>query len=427
MKYELMFLTVLALITSGASADEVKYISPGHQSPFLQAAIKGNESFLEAFAERNPQPMVKAFASAAVDRARFDLASSAKRASECAAAAKAIQPPELSFLLACSELRVGNALLAGRFKDWATEAALARSEVRPHLPTTPGIELRDAALEAPDVAAFADWPAPSVTSRTAKGRVEATAHELPALRDLVSVKARANGVPLTFLVDTGAQITILSRADAARMKAKQSPVTVMEVAPVATAHGVAVKAALVDTLELGTFRVSHANVGVWDQPFSLLGLDILLQLPDPVRLNHDGIFFGGSGLPATCNGRLFLQSELGGRPASLYLSGTLDAVAKDFLVDTGNNGAVSRRASPSDAPGKTFDVMTVSGPTTVQSAVSAQPAWLGADERMEQVRIVTGDVVPDQMIGAGVLGADRTLWLSWTHHRGCVSPSGVTR
>jgi predicted aspartyl protease len=427
MKYELMFSAVLALISYGASADEVKYISPGHQSPFLQAAIKGNESFLEAFAERNPQPVVEAFASAAVDRARFDLASSAKKASECSAAAKALRPPELSFLLACSELRVGNALLAGRFKDWATEAALARSEVRPHLPRTPGTELRDAALEAPDVAAFLDWPAPSVASRTIKGRIEATASELPALRGLVSVKAKANGVSLAFVVDSGAQITILSRADAARVKAKQSPVTVMEVAPASTAHGVTVKAALVDTLELGAFRVSHANIGVWDQPFSVLGMDVLLRLPDPVRLNHEGIFFGGSDLPATCNGRLFLQSELGGRPASLYLSGTLDGVAKDFLVDTGNDGAVSRRASPGDAPGKTIDVMTVSGPTTIQSTMSAQPARLGANERTEQVRLVTGDIVPDQMIGAGVLGSDRTLWLSWTHHRGCVSPSGVTR
>lgn len=48
------------------------------------------------------------------------------------------------------------------------------------------------------------------------------------------------------------------------------------------------------------------------------------------QLNREGVFFGGNDLPARCGGRLFLQSELGGRPVSLNLAGTFDGVAKDF-------------------------------------------------------------------------------------------------
>lgn len=425
MKYVTLSGAAWLLLSQVAVATEIKYVSAGRESPLLQAAVQGNETVLDAYAERNPYPMLKAFAAAAAERSRFDFTESDKKAHACYAEAKAAQPPTATFMMACGELRVGNALLAGRFKDWATEAARVRAELYPLFPSTPGVELRDAALEAPEAAMFADWSASSFSRSVTKGRVEAVAPDLASLRGLVSVKSRANGTDLTLLVDTGTQMTVLSRADANRVKSKQNGATVMDLASSPDAKGVTVKSALIDVLELGSFRISHANVGVWDQPFSVLGLDLLRQLPDPVRLDRQGLSFGGGAMAAACGGRLVLRSELGGRPAQIHMSGMLDGVAKDFLIDTGNNGGVSRRAAPGEVAEQSINVMTISGPNQTRSSMRTQSVGLGMPAKAEQVRVLSETAAEEPVIGAGVLGADRSLWLSFAHHRGCVTPSAV--
>ncbi|WP_198148907.1 retropepsin-like aspartic protease [Luteibacter yeojuensis] len=423
MKHAVWVATCLYLVVFDASAVQIKYVSPARASPLVQAALQGNDAVLDAYAERNPYPVLKAFAAATAARARYDLVASETKAAECYGLAKSSQPAEMNTLMACGELHVGNALLAGRFKDWTIEAAHARRDLYPLLPKVAGVELRDAALESPDAAAFAQWPAPTYDRSKTGGILKATGPALSGFTGLISVKARANGVELTLLVDTGTQMTVLSREDAKRVNARQSSETVMEVAPSQVAKSVAVKAALLGSLNLGAFRVGDANIGVWDQPFSVLGMDILRQLPGPLRLSRQALAFGGPTLPSTCTGRIALHSELGARPAQIFLTGTVDGIAKEFMVDTGNNGGVTRRALPGEAPGKSIDVMSVAGPTEVKSSITSQSVGLGHTAMTEQVRVVTGDMAADYILGAGVLSAERTLWLSFDDQRGCVLPT----
>jgi predicted aspartyl protease len=414
----------LLLMSGWVHADKVVYIKLGNESSLMQMAVQGNSEALDAYVLRSPGAIPQVFAEAAAARARFDIAGSNKKAAECYAKAQAQHPPAVDFMVACGELRVGNALLAGRFADWSTEAARLRREVYPQLPKNPGVELHIASLEAPDVSAFAGMPAPTSARSAATGIIPSGNGDPGALQGVLSVKANANGMPLAMAVDTGTQITILSRADAERVKAKQVPATVMEIAPTQAAEGVEVKAAQLESLELGGFRLDHANVGVWDLPFSVLGSDMLAQLPDPIRISARGVAFGGSKLPGECSGRLFLRSELGARPAYLFITGTLDGAPKEFMVDTGSNSAVSRRAQNGDAPGKLIDVMTVSGPSKLQSSFASQSVGVGGTPTRVDVRVVAGGVAQDLVVGNGFFSSGRTLWLSFARQKGCVLPNG---
>lgn len=420
----LPIVTALLLMSGWVHADKVVYIKLGNESPLMQMAVQGNAEALDAYALRSPGPIPRLFAEAAAARARFDIVGSDKKAAECYAKAQAQHPPAVDFLVACGELRVGNALLAGRFADWSTEAARARREVYPQLPKNPGIELHIASLEAPDVSAFAGMPAPTSVHSVATGTIPSGTGDPGALHGVLSVKAVANGMPVAMAVDTGTQITVLSRLDAERVKAKRVPATVMEIAPTQAAKGIDVKAAQLESLELGGFRLNHANVGVWDLPFSVLGADVLTQLPDPVRISARGMAFGGNKVPKACSGRLFLRSELGARPAQLFITGTLEGVQKEFMVDTGSNSAVSRRAQTGDAPGKLIDVMTISGPSKLQSSFASQSVGIGATPTKVDVRVVSGEAAQDLVVGNGFFGSGGTLWLSFAQQKGCVLPSG---
>ncbi|MEZ2418109.1 retroviral-like aspartic protease family protein [Luteibacter sp. RCC_6_2] len=414
----------LLLMSGWVHADKVVYIKLGSESPLMQMAVQGNSEALDAYALRSPGPIPRLFAEAAAARARFDIAGSDKNAAECYAKAQALHPPAVDFMIACGELRVGNAVLAGRFADWSAEAARVRREAYPQLPKNPGIELRVASLEAPDVSVFAGMPAPTSSRSVDTGIIPSGNGDPGALHGVLSVKTKANGMPLAMAVDTGTQITVLSRVDAEQVKAKQVPATVMQVASTQAAKGVEVKAAQLESLELGGFRLNHANVGVWDLPFSVLGLDVLAQLPDPIRISDRGVAFGGGKLPGACSGRLFLRSELGARPAYLLITGTVDGAPKEFMVDTGSNSAVSRRAQAGDAPGKLIDVMTISGPSKLHSSFASQSVGIGAAPTRVDVRVVSGEAAQDLTVGNGFFSFGRTLWLSFAQQKGCVLPNG---
>jgi aspartyl protease family protein len=73
--------------------------------------------------------------------------------------------------------------------------------------------------------------------------------------------ADVNGVPVRFLVDTGATSTVLTLADAERSGVDTRALEFDR--PVRTANGIAFYArAVVGSLEIGPFRLSHVAVGV---------------------------------------------------------------------------------------------------------------------------------------------------------------------
>jgi aspartyl protease family protein len=86
------------------------------------------------------------------------------------------------------------------------------------------------------------------------------------------VDADANGVPVSFLVDTGASSTVLTLADAER---SGIDVAALEFdRPVQTANGLAYYApARIESLEIGPYRLSSVPVGV--MPDSALGISLL--------------------------------------------------------------------------------------------------------------------------------------------------------
>jgi aspartyl protease family protein len=89
--------------------------------------------------------------------------------------------------------------------------------------------------------------------------------------------ADANGVPVRFLVDTGATSTVLTIADAERSGIDTLALEFDR--PVRTANGVAFYArAVLDSLEIGPFRLSDVAVGVMPEDTldtSLLGMSTI--------------------------------------------------------------------------------------------------------------------------------------------------------
>ncbi|HWT31354.1 MAG TPA: TIGR02281 family clan AA aspartic protease [Propylenella sp.] len=86
------------------------------------------------------------------------------------------------------------------------------------------------------------------------------------------VDAEVNGVPVRFLVDTGASSTVLTEGDARRSGI--DPAMLRFNRPVQTANGTAFFAsARLDSLEIGPYRVRDVPVGV--MPEDSLGISLL--------------------------------------------------------------------------------------------------------------------------------------------------------
>ncbi|HEX9906419.1 MAG TPA: TIGR02281 family clan AA aspartic protease [Propylenella sp.] len=84
--------------------------------------------------------------------------------------------------------------------------------------------------------------------------------------------AAVNGVPVRFLVDTGASTTVLTLADAERAGIEIAALRFNR--PVQTANGVAMFArATLDTLEIGPYRLASLPVGV--MPGETLSVSLL--------------------------------------------------------------------------------------------------------------------------------------------------------
>ncbi|QWT21311.1 retroviral-like aspartic protease family protein [Bacillus sp. NP157] len=418
MRSELIVATAMAI--SGTDTAAATYVKAGDDSPLVRMVKEGNTEGLDAYALRGTDHLARLFVEAGAERSRFDLGASADRATACYARAKALELPAVGFLMACAELRVGNALLAGHFKDWTLQADQARRDIYPLLRQQAGKALRMASLESPPANAFTRWPTPTWRRDAASSAVPAFPAPLEGMKTLVFVDAVANGSAVAMMVNTGSQITILSRADAKRAKAEESGMTVMEVASSQDAKGIAVNAARLDTLKLGGMTLSNANLGIWDMPFSVLGLDLLRQLPAPIRVTSDGITFDAGRMPNDCSGHLFLQGELGARPVHLFSSGSLDGIRTAFKIDTGNDGGIIRRSRPGDLPGKPVNVTTLSGHATIHTANVRQSAGIGTIATSQAVRVISDESAQERLVGAAAIRAGGALWLNFAQQRGCL-------
>jgi aspartyl protease family protein len=91
------------------------------------------------------------------------------------------------------------------------------------------------------------------------------------------IDADVNGVPVRFLVDTGATATVLTLADAERVGIDTAALEFDR--PVQTANGIAFYArAGLDSLEIGPYRLASLTVGVMPEEAidtSLLGMNVI--------------------------------------------------------------------------------------------------------------------------------------------------------
>lgn len=92
-----------------------------------------------------------------------------------------------------------------------------------------------------------------------------------------SLEAEANGVPVRFMVDTGATSTVLTLADAERSGIDTAALAFDR--PVRTANGIALYArAVLSSLDIGPYRLSNVAVGVMPEEAldtSLLGMSTI--------------------------------------------------------------------------------------------------------------------------------------------------------
>jgi aspartyl protease family protein len=149
-------------------------------------------------------------------------------------------------------------------------AAAGLLALRDTLTKSTGHEASAAPASATAVIAPADAPA---GGRTASLRKEADGHYYTT--------AYVNGMPIRFVVDTGATVVALTKRDAQRIGLNLDALP--KNAEVSTAHGkVKVAPAMLDTIKIDRVEVGHVQAVVIDEGLdqSLLGMSFLNALHD---------------------------------------------------------------------------------------------------------------------------------------------------
>jgi aspartyl protease family protein len=158
------------------------------------------------------------------------------------------------------------------------------------------------AAEPGETGAGAAWPPPSAhVARMASMQSAPGSDQLGSSRGqrlrrsddgLFYVTARVNGVPVRFLVDTGATMVVLTPADARRIGIAANAASVTQ--HMETAAGSSeVRSLVLGSVEVAGRGVDHVEAAIIERGLgvSLLGQNLLSRL-GPITLSGDELHFG---------------------------------------------------------------------------------------------------------------------------------------
>ncbi|KAF1012674.1 MAG: hypothetical protein E5299_01130 [Burkholderia gladioli] len=413
----------LAFPAASSTADSEKptYIKP-RMDFGSSSAGKTLLADFHQLADTSPKPQIRDFAQSMLDRSHGQLSSSGKHAKSCFDASMS---PELTALaLVCANAWMASAVLQGDLPEQERRSAYIRAKLYPMLSDAmQGRDVRVWALEA-QLPKNSSVPAFSSTQPTGPGRITTFKQDHASGR-LYMTKVVINGVSIEALVDTGTTRSALSESDASRVGAAIIPGAKRAGGPTEDgAHEISLKVGVLKTVQWGDLRMKNYAVGIWDGPFSAIGLDFIGQLPSPLHVSEKQLDYGAKGMPSECSGALALGGDLSGGRTKVYLSGRINKnPPAPILLDTGASGSLNSYAkSNTPIPDRLGTVKVLQGNTKFTVRSGPIPVVLGVGhgafdiEAMRFLDLASDD--PDA-IGSGILDK-HSLWLDFPNERGCV-------
>lgn len=319
-------------------------------------------------------------------RVRGELDNSTRAAQDCLQSAAASPPASVkgvAFL--CEATLAGNALIQGDIAGWARHLQAARGEyersVKPMM--TAQADIEDIAL--PRLERFLAWPRSSLASAPRTSDVEVPiqpSDELPTLTATLKVTGGAGREQtLTFLLDTGAARSHLSRAAAQALG-----LTVVEDFVVArNSSGERLPGPLVGLVS--PVDLSIGGEVVRDVSFNseagyasnVIGLDVLRAL-GRVRISQQTLTLLAADTVVECTRRMATTSSLWGPFHQQRYPLRGDKENQLMLVDTGFNGTFQMRGAPRTIvpPGaiRRKNVITSRGAQDIEYAAATTPVTI---------------------------------------------------
>jgi hypothetical protein len=336
-----------AASASAAPPTPPLFVDAGAHSALLDAVAHADIAKLQRFAA-SKDPIAAALGHALIERARGDFTRSEKSAASCLEQTLPLGSAKVQIALICAQVRASNVLLQGDVKAWARMTirdwgrllpALQAAIGKPNLTSSPLELARGIAKNASPAPTLIQWRAPSGPLRLIPDTEEL---HVPGKRLFVPVTI--NGRVQRWILDTGVQMSSLSRADAKALGLHADTVRMGSKDDVgAEVHDIGVTD--VKRIEVSGLLVQDARMVVVHGDISIIGMDLIGRMGPVTEISTKELSFPTRA--SGCASPLVYELDFTGLGGNARPLMQINAQGENWpaFLDTGNNASLVLRSS----------------------------------------------------------------------------------
>ncbi|KAF1007487.1 MAG: hypothetical protein GAK28_01829 [Luteibacter sp.] len=424
----LPFTTVAYAATTTDKDKPTTIIDVGEGSPLVQAAVTGDRAALTEAASV-PLPGMEAITKALLARLDGDFEASGKIARGCVdEAVRGTVNAQVG--VPCAQIAASDLFMRGDLRGWARMTHADWAKLRAPMEKEVGHGgITTAPVLAAEEVIKGMGKAPTtfaVTKRMDKLDFLPATERSTAPGAQLIVPAKVNGKTLNMRLDTGSQMTVLSRADADRLGLKVLNVNLGIDGQAATSNGGKSGMVNIAQLQVGNLDVHETSVLVVDFSESVLGIDLIGRMADRVAISKTGMRFDAKVTNDCPSPPDYLLDFSGVYQHRFAIQATIDGKDTPVMLVTGDDGYMT--LSSDDPSLRTSDAHglmrtdTVNGPVMRKFYAGKARLESGARKVDLETTIFPADGSPiPHMLGSGVLN-DFDILLDNKRHRACLLP-----
>gem|GEM_PF-5130771 len=364
-----LWLYTLTFSAAVSAQESSAVLNPIKDNADIAMAL-GDSAQLGVLRSSASDPVIKELLDGYKARTELRINDSNFHADRCAQLARADLPKYYMSNVRCRALRAGNDLVNGEYSQWSRRLLgtlddvvdFAREEIRRELP---GKYADGVKLYYPGTESLSTIPGSGSTfSRAKEGTsVQRVPVDKAPNRGPFWVKAKVNGVPDLFALDTGASATVIGRSTARKLALTPADLGAeVDYRLVLRGESFSARFGRIHSLQLGDFTAQNVTVLIsYDEnAINIIGLDLISSMGG-LRFSSDRVTFESTN---ACSGELRLASDLAATQRAIVGEIDFNGISVPANIDTGNGSLLLMYGSGSNTLNKRVNVNGISGSIT---------------------------------------------------------------